>query len=298
MAHIGVLKVLEAAGVRIDVIAGTSIGALVGGAYAQDPNAPRLEARVIRYIESREFRQTGLDRFKRPEPAENFFGQVAKSVRERIVINLAPSRLSVVGMSRMQRVVEAVLQPGNIEETHIPLIIVATDLTGGRDVYFTQGDIRQAALASAAIPGFLPPVRIDHSLLVDGAVTSPVPVEAALKLGADVVIAVDVGQDLQANNETENIVDVMFRTNTVTSHKLKQLLLNNADVVIRPRVGGVHWADFHDVRSLIQEGERAAMAALPRIKRVIRARRPVWSRLFSFSSSGRRLPADVPENGH
>ena len=266
LAHLGVLKILEAHSIPIDLIVGTSIGALVGGAYAQHPDARKLEARVLDYIESPQFHEAGLDRFKRKEPAENFFGQVAKYVRERIVINLAHRRLSVVGMGRMRRVIEAVLDEGRIEETRIPLVIVATDLRSGRDCYFDSGDIREAAMASSAIPGFLPPVQSDHRFLVDGAVTSPVPVDAARAFGADVVIAVDVGQDVNLNPETRSIIDIMFRTNTVTSHKLKEMLLQKADIIIRPRVGAVHWADFQNAPELIREGERAAQEQLTRIK--------------------------------
>ncbi len=283
LSHIGVLKVLEAAGVPIDMIAGTSIGALVGGCYALHPDAIELERRVREYIESPEFKNTGLDRFKRPEPAENFFGQVAKYVRERIVINLAHSRLSVVGADRMGRVVEAVLDDRRIEDTKIPLLIVATDLHTGDDCIMREGSLREAAMASAAIPGFLPPVQQNGHLLVDGAVTAPVPVRALQDAGMDVIIAVDVGQDIGILSDAQNIVDIMFRTNSITSHKLKTLLLETADVVVRPDVGGIHWADFQNIRDLIEKGEQAANEQLRAIRHCIREKQPFWQRLFTLN---------------
>ncbi len=290
LSHIGVLKILEAARVPIAMIAGTSIGALVGGCYALRPDAIELERRVREYIESPQFKNTGLDRFKRPEPAENFFGQVAKYVRERIVINLAHSRLSVVGADRMGRVVEAVLDDRRIEDTKIPLLIVATDLHTGDDCIMREGSIREAALASAAIPGFLPPVKQNGHLLVDGAVTAPVPVRALQDAGMDIIIAVDVGQEISTQPEAQNIVDIMFRTNSITSHKLKTLLLEAADVIVRPDVGHIHWADFQNIRDLIEEGERAAREKLPDILELIREKRPFWMRLFR---PGRQREEDV-----
>ena len=282
MAHVGVLKVLERNAVPIDLIAGTSIGALVGGAYAQHPDTSRLEARVLDFLDSPAFKESGLDRFSRNEAAENFFGQVAKYVRERVVINLAHSREALARTSRLAKVVDAILEDTGIEESHIPLVIVATDLVSGEDVMYQQGGIREACLASASIPGFLPPIEHNGSKLVDGAVTAPVPVQAARALGADIVIAVDVSQDLDPAPEIQSIVDIMFRASSVTNNKLKSLMLRNADVVIRPAVGHEHWADFGNTRELIREGEKAARDNLNEIECALREFDPTWKKLFGI----------------
>ena len=96
----------------------------------------------------------------------------------------------------------------------------------------------------------------------------------------DIIIAVDVGQDISTQPEAQNIVDIMFRTNSITSHKLKTLLLEAADVIVRPEVGHIHWADFQNIRDLIEKGERAAREKLPDILELIREKRPFWMRLF------------------
>lgn len=281
LAHIGVLQVLEQENIPVDLIAGTSIGALVGAVYALNPDTRALEARVARFLQSEAYHESGLERFRKREPAENVFGQVAKYVRDRVVINLAHSRSSIVGTSRFRKVIENVLDNATFEATRIPLSIVSTDLITGEDVLFNTGSIREAALASAAIPGFLPPVKNNGSVLVDGAVTSPVPIAAARRMGAQIIIAVDVGQDLGETKDDFTIIDVMFRTNAITSIKLKELTLAQADVVIRPEVGEIHWADFSQFKVLIGAGALAATRALPKIRRVLNTRRtPLWRKIL------------------
>ncbi|HHL73131.1 MAG TPA: patatin-like phospholipase family protein [Bacteroidetes bacterium] len=280
LAHVGVLKVLEKNDIPIDFIAGTSIGALIGSAYALRPNARLLHARMARFLESKEFHESGLSRFRRKEAAENFFGQVAKYVRERIVINLAHSRLSVVGAERLNRVIEVVLDDRLIEDSKIPLAIVATDLNTGEEVIFREGSVRHATVASASIPGFLPPVAYNGRILVDGAVTAPIPVQAAFAMGADIVIGVDVGQNLMTTVETQNIVDIIFRSSTITANRLRYHITRHADIAIFPEVGSVHWADFEQYENLVAAGEKACLQALPDIRAHIHSRQPFLRRII------------------
>ncbi|MFQ5633496.1 MAG: patatin-like phospholipase family protein, partial [bacterium] len=233
ISHIGVLKILEKHGIPIDCIAGTSIGAIIGGGYAVNPDAAYLEQKVQRFVESDAYLKSGLQHIALNEPAENFWGQVAKSVRERIVINLAHSKSSIVSGWRLKKIIDFVLDDVNIEKAKIPLAIVATDLEDGHEVIFQCGSLRQAVLASASIPGFLPPVDYMGYTLIDGAITSPVPVETAFSMGADLVIAVDVGQSLEKAPEPLSIIDIIFRTNTISGIRLCKLTLTKADVVIR-----------------------------------------------------------------
>ena len=288
VAHIGVLKVLERHNVPIDFIAGTSIGAMIGGAYALSPNAAQLEEKVRKFVQSEAYEKSGLQFLTLKAPAENFWAQISRSVRERIVINLAPSKSSVVSSLRMRSIVEFVLPEARIEQARIPLAIVATDLGSGEEVVFRDGDLRQAALASASIPGFLPPVEFDHTILVDGAVTSPVPVETAARMGADVIIAIDVGQALEEVHGQLNIIDIIFRANTITSNRLRNLSLEQADVIIRPEVGHVHWADFSDIRALIAAGETAADSMIGTLKKTIARKTSIVAAIYRWLKSGSR----------
>ncbi|KAA3662496.1 MAG: patatin-like phospholipase family protein [Calditrichaeota bacterium] len=280
MAHIGVLNVLERHNIPIHCIAGTSIGALVGAGYSLHPDAAQLHTRITEFIHSPKFQKAGLSRFTRKEPAENFFGQVAKYVKQRIVINLAHSKLSVVSSERLYKIISFTLENRNIEQTEIPLAIVASDLFSGEAKTFTRGSIRKAVLASASIPGFLPPVTYNGHYLVDGAVTEPIPVRAAHELGANIIIAVDVGQDVLATQHaTKNIVDLMFRTTSITAGNLRNLLLEKADFVIRPDVGDIHWADFSQFDRLVELGEQACERVVARITEAYKQRRSLVYRL-------------------
>ncbi len=281
LAHIGVLKVLEAHGIKIDVIAGSSIGALVGATYALEPQAALVEAKAAAFLESPSYEQSGLELFKKKKAAENFFGQVATFVKERIVINLAPSRPSLVGGWRIAKVAEFMLADKSFADLKIPFACVATDLDTGEEVVYQDGPLRETVQASMSIPGFLPPVYFRGRRLVDGAVLSPVPIRACRNMGADLVIAVDVSQSLNGVAETENVIDIIFRANTITNCALTELLLQHAEVVIRPNVGQVHWAEFRELHPLIAEGERATQALLPKLESEIRQRRSPWQRWFA-----------------
>ncbi len=269
LAHIGVLKVLQAHGIPIEVIAGTSIGALIGAAYALEPDVAKLQTEAEAFVRSPAFHESGLDLFRKKKSAENFFGQVATYMKDRLVINLAYSRLSLVGGWRAAKAVDFILPDKTFADLRVPFVCVATDLKTGKEVAFQDGSLRGAVRASMSIPGFLPPVRSREYLLIDGAVVAPVPVQACRELGAEVVIAVDVGQSVKNGVEMENVIDVIFRANAITSRKLTHLLLAGADVVIRPNVGQVHWSEFQLVQALMGEGERAAQEKMETLQALI-----------------------------
>jgi len=279
LAHLGVLKILEANHIPIDVIAGTSIGALVGAAYALEPRAAAVEKLALAFINSPAFVGSGLDLFKRKKEGENFFAQVASYVKERIVINLAHSRPSLVGGWRIAKAVNFIVADKSFDEVQVPFACVATDLTTGEEIVFREGRLRRAVEASMSIPGFLPPVNYRGYQMVDGAVVAPVPILACRELGAEIVIAVDVGQTLDGLPEFENVVDIIFRANTITSRRLNHMLLQLADLTVRPNVGSVHWAEFRRVHELVLEGERAAAAMLPSLQHLLRRKSRWWNRL-------------------
>jgi NTE family protein len=280
LAHIGVLKALEANRIPIDVIAGTSIGAIAGAVYSLHLNASVLEERALAFLQAPVFHQSGIELFQKKKAGENFFGQVAKYVKERIVINLAHSRPSLVGGWRVTRAVNFMIDDKTFESCRIPFGCVATDLITGEEVIFRRGSLRKAVAASMSIPGFLPPVEYDGRFLVDGAVVAPVPINACKLLGADVVIAVDVSQPVNEVKTFENVVDIIFRSNSILSHQYKQMLLDYADVVIQPNVGEVHWSEFRNVKPMVAEGERATEQMLPKIRQLLEQKRSIWRRLF------------------
>lgn len=282
ISHIGVLKVFEKYGIPVHCIAGTSIGSIVGAVYAFRPDAEALEKKFFTLIASDEFQKSGLERFQVKEPAENFFGQVAHYVRERIVINLATSRSSVLKGDRLAKLVDYLLDDVLIEDAPLQLSIVASDLARGNDFIQTSGSVREAAMASSSIPGFLPPFETNGHILTDGAVTCPVPVEAARARGADVIFAVDVGQDVEQNKDKMglSILDIMYRTNQMTVSRLRDLILAKADYIIRPEVGHLHWADFSNIEALIDAGMKAAEPVVRDALKNGKLKKNIWERLW------------------
>jgi len=283
-AHIGVIKALERANIPIDIVTGSSIGSIVGALYATTGSAAAVEKRFNEFITSEAYQKSGLDLFKRKEDAENFFGQVASTIKERVVVNLAQSKTSLVGRNRLQYVMDFLIPEGRIEETPIPFYPVASNILNGKRVIFREGDMRTIVSASASIPGFLPPYRVNGYLLVDGSVVCPTPVEPAIELGADFVIAVDVGQELNDNPKLDNVINVMFQTQHMTARHLNLHLLQKADIVIRPKVGMIHWSEFRLLNYLIEEGEKVTKEALPEIHQRIKQRKSFWQNVFRTNS--------------
>ena len=279
-AHIGVLKVLERANIPIHLIAGSSIGAIVGSIYATTNSAAAVEDKFNDFIKSEAYKKSGFELFKRKEPAENFFGQVASNIKERMVVNIAQSKTSLVSGDRLQQVMDFLIPEGRIENTMIPFYPVAANLLNGKRVIFREGDLRKIVSASASIPGFLPPYRVNGYLLVDGSVVCPTPVIPALDMGADIVIAVDVGQALNDNPKIDNVINVMFQTQHMTARHFNYQLLQKADVVIRPNVGLIHWSEFKLLHYLIEEGEKVTTEMLPKIKTVVKQKSNVWQRIL------------------
>mgnify|MGYP001434082040 FL=1 len=164
----------------------------------------------------------------------------------------------------------------DIRETRIPFYAVATDLITGKQIVISEGSLRQAVLASSAVPGAVDPVRLGDWLLADGGITSLVPVLAVREAGADAVIAVVVDREKNVSGKFETAQEIFYRAGDITSDKLEEVELLQADVVIRPRVGDLHWSDFSRAKGLIQEGETAARLALGEIREAI----PVYKKML------------------
>lgn len=282
LAHVGVLKVLEKADIPIDLIVGTSAGALIGAMYAQLHSAEAVENRFAEFMASRHYRESLLHNFSKRMAAENFFGQIASRIRGRIVINLAYSRKGLFKRDHMRPMLEFLLADQEIEALNLPFAAVAVDLLSGQEVIFSSGSVRDAVEASSSLPGYFYPFERDHQVLVDGAVLQVVPTLAARDLGADFVIAVNVSQSLPENPVLENTLDIMFRATSVLNHRYNRYLLREADMVLRPDVGERHWSDFEHYQQCILKGEEVARRALPilrqRLKEKQKRIRSLWRR--------------------
>jgi len=233
-AHIGVIKMLEASGLRLDVVSGTSAGSVVGALYASGMDAFQMQQQAFALDEAK-IRDVSL-----------FSGGVIKG-------------------QKLQDYVNVLVGNRPIERMRKPFAAVSTQLETGKRIVFTRGNTGQAVRASSSIPGVFEPVLIGVLHYVDGGIVSPVPVDAARALGADFVIAVDISTKASGTSPGSLLGNVS-QSITIMGQALGQQELARADVVIRPRVNDIGAADFEQRNNAILEGEKAALLAMPQIR--------------------------------
>ena len=238
-AHVGVIQVLEEAGIQPDLVVGTSAGSLVAAMYASGKNSTQLR-RVAETMEEAEITDWMMPILNR--------GALRGEALARYVNTQVGNRL--------------------IEQMKMPLGIVATDLHSGEPVLFRRGNTGSAVRASSAVPAVFQPVKIGSREYVDGGLVSPVPVRQAREMGANVVIAVDISTDPEGSPASDTF-QILMQTFNIMGKSLNTVLLKDADVVVKPALMGVKSADFAARRKSIEAGREAMLKALPRLKEVL-----------------------------
>jgi NTE family protein len=275
-AHIGILKVLEREDIPIHIITGTSIGAIIGAMYSTHPTAPEIEKRARAYIESKRFKRTRFDFLgekKYGEKGSGFFYKFTHHVKKNFFYNLSLTRKSLISEEEFRGHIEALIDDIDIRETPLRFAAVATDLTSGSEVLFRTGPIRRAVSASCAIPGILPPVKLDNHEFVDGGSINLIPVKPAFDMGASLVIAVDVSKGIDVPFQLDCAIDVVIRSENITANALNQIRARGADLILKPEVQDVFWGDFSKFEYCVQKGEEEATRNLHRIKRLLSKKR-------------------------
>lgn len=280
LAHIGVLKVLEEARVPLDIIVGTSAGALVGGAYAAGLSLEELVEKVDSYLHSPEFQSSAIKAIENANSNENsgWTQKIQSFFVNRFYLAQAMFRPGILSVKDFQSMIDHFIPDVRIEETKIPFRAVATDLLSGRRVTFSSGSIRHAVMASCAVPGAIEPLKEEGMCLSDGGIICLVPSSVARQEGADVVIAVAVDQDICTAEEFHTSRQVCDRATEIMAHQLENYELAEADIVIRPAVGNLHWSDFSHYTNLVSAGERSAREKLEDIKDAM----PVFKKWFTL----------------
>lgn len=270
-AHIGVLKALEAGEIPIDIIAGTSMGAIVGAAYACGISPSALRERVNGYLASPEFLESPIMAISEsPVPdTKKWSDRIKRFLKGRFYMARTMFKPGLIPADEFKAIIDYFVPDINIEETKIPFRAVATDLLTGDKIIFSEGSLRKAVLASCAVPGAVEPIKEGKHLLADGGVVSLVPVHAARESGADVVIAVVVDIDIRLWDDLKTAKGIFYRAGEITIQKLLSYELKDADVIIRPDVGTLHWTDFSRIDYLEMEGERSAREAIEGILRTL-----------------------------
>ena len=207
---------------------------------------------------------------------KTFWEKTRNAIRQKYFLLSAFVKPSILPLKDFEALIDYFIPDIDIWETKIPFYAVATDLITGKQIVISEGSLRQAVLASCAVPGAVDPVRLGDWLLADGGITSLVPVLAAREAGADAVIAVVVDREKNVSGKFETAQEIFYRAGDITSDKLEEAELLQADVVIRPRIGDLHWSDFSRAKGLIQEGETAARLALGEIREAM----PVYKKML------------------
>lgn len=240
-AHVGVIAVLEEAGLRPQLVVGTSAGSLVAALYASGKTSAQLQQTALNMEE------VAITDWMLPIFGRGMFRGEALG---RYVNDLVAGRL--------------------IENMAIPLGIVATDLDNGQAVLFQRGDTGTAVRASSAVPAVFVPVKINGREYVDGGLVAPVPVRFARQMGADLVIAVDISSPPEANAASDTL-HILLQTFSIMGKSINQYELKEADIVVRPSLTGLKSADFSARQRAMDSGRAAMLAALPALRAKLEA---------------------------
>ena len=251
LAHIGVLIVLEKEGIPVDMIAGTSIGAVIGVLYAQGKSATEIKNIALDLVQDR------LTHFVDPSLPRSGLIK-GKKIKNRLA--------SLIG--------------GDIKFSDLkkPFACVATDINTGEEVVLDRGSVSEAVRASISIPALFTVVKRGNRYLVDGELTNPVPVNVVKRMGADFIIAVNVIPDVVARTYKEDeekpgglkepdIIHILLQSLYIGTYSLVKASLEEADIVIEPSVAHIRAAEFHHVQDCVAQGEAAARGMLPEIKK-------------------------------
>jgi NTE family protein len=237
-AHLGVLKVFQKYDIRVSHIAGSSVGSILGAAYASGAPLERIM-------------------------------ETCRTLRFRDIARWRVSRLGLASNQRLAALMERVFGSRQFEDLKIPLAVVATDLSTGEPVVFTQGNLVDAIRASCAFPGLFEPVEIGTRCLADGGLVAPVPTHAARFIGAQTVVGVSVGMQDGRRGAPTNIFQVVSRAVSAAQKHQLEVWERHADLVLRPDVQFLAWDDFARADEAIEAGAAAALCALPRIENLL-----------------------------
>ncbi len=281
-AHAGVLAALEEADLCPDVIAGTSMGAIVGGLYAETQDAALTWRRLERLAQDPEFLDTWTHFIGKGSGEEAQLGLIQDlfdTVARKFMAFKTMTRPSLTDADKLRNPLLHMFTARDFSELRITFAAIAVDLISGDKILFDKGDLIDGIYASSAIPGVFPPVQRNGQFVVDGGVLYRVPINTCRKLGADLVIAVDLPAFESSKPEYKTGLEIMMRADTLAKLRLNDFVLQTADLVISPEVSAYHWADFRCARECCDRGYEAAKAMIPSIREAVDSRRGWRARL-------------------
>jgi NTE family protein len=268
-AHIGVLKILEKAGVKIDFIGGTSMGAVVGGLYASGYNATQIDS----IFSNTDFDQLIQDYI--PRSSKSFFEKRNDEMyaltlpfnKFKVGVPLAFSR-GMYNYCLLSRLTHKVRFVRDFDKLPIPFFCIATDIEKGEQVLLKNGYLAQAIFASSAFPSLYSPVEIDGKLMIDGGVINNYPVEEIRKMGADIVIGVDVQDDLKDRSSLNDASKILVQISNIDMIKVMDKKIKLTDIYIKPKVSEFGVISFVDGKEIQMKGELAATEVFEQLKKL------------------------------
>ncbi len=275
LAHIGVLKVLDEAGVKVDYIGGTSMGAIIGGLYASGYTAKQLDS-IFRVVDADALLQDYI-----PRTSKSFF---EKRNDEVYALTLpfnkfklgVPTALSkgMYNYNLLSRLTNHVRLVRDFDKLPIPFVCIATDIENGEKVVLKSGILPKAVLASGAFPSLYTPVEIDGRLLIDGGVTDNYPIEEVKKMGADIIIGVDVQEGLKDRNNLGGASGVLVQITNFNMIEKMEAKRKATDIYIKPDIKGYSVISFDLGQEIIKKGEEAAFSVYEKITKLSAPEKP------------------------
>jgi NTE family protein len=268
LAHVGVLEVIEEAGIPVAGIAGTSAGAVVGAMWLTLGSAAAVAQRWREFVTGGLMpRLPDVRLTETISSRDNLLLQFARRLRRSALVVLALERTCFVTHEEFEKRLAFLLPDGEIEKLRIPFSAVATDFVTGKPVALRRGRLLQAVAASGAVPGVVLPYLLDSHALTDGGTVADVPVAQARDLVPRPVVAVATGEKWPADEPGAiPFPRAMVRGTNMTHEALRELQLRDADLVIAPDVGGLHWSEFFRHEEAIAAGRAAAERAVHRMR--------------------------------
>ncbi len=269
LAHIGVLKVLEEQGVQIDYITGTSMGAIIGGLYAAGYTSSELDS-IFNHIDADALISDYIPRISKPfyeKKNDEIYAITLPFDKFKIGLPKALSR-GMYNYNLMNRLLAHVRHLRDFNDLNAPFLCVATNIETGDAVLLDSGYLPQVILASGAFPSLFAPVHIDGKYLIDGGIVNNYPVEELRKMGADIVIGVDVQDGLKKMQNIDGAADILLQISNYSTIAQMADKIKETDIYIKPDIVGFKVTSFDQGKIIIQRGIEAAKAKLDEIKEV------------------------------
>jgi len=298
LAHLGILDEIIKHNIQVDLVTGTSMGAIIGGLYAYYQDLSTVSEKLSGFLQSELFIKTlsQATENEAEEESENLINRFLALFRKGIYYTHSIVRSTLVSEEAYLEVMSQLIPDDPIEELTLPFAAVALDIVNGEEIVLRSGSLRKAVSASVAIPGILPGIQYDGRCLVDGGWVDNVPAAPAIAMGAHLVIGVDASAQIGELGPLPNsALDTLHRCNDITRIHLSRQTRACSDVQLIPALGHLYWGDFTRTETCIKAGHKVVRKNIGRIKRkrILRriltfdgsfhpVRRPRWRRPLIF----------------